>query len=163
VNCGGLFYDNWSRTSVEAGKDMPTRRQFLRAATQAGTGLALAPYASRSAAAAGLAVNDIHSQLNATRVERVVAVSSEATLRAALAASRAEGKPVCVAGGRHAMGGQQFATGAVLLDTRPMRRIVGLDAERGVVEAEAGIQWPELVHGLIAMQQGRPPGWGIIQ
>ena len=114
-------------------------------------------------AAAGALVNDTHSQLNATRVDCVVAVDSEETLRRALAAARAEGRPVCVAGGRHAMGGQQFATGAVLIDMRPMNRIVAFDAERGIVEAEAGIQWPELVQGLIAMQQGRASAWGIIQ
>jgi FAD/FMN-containing dehydrogenase len=147
---------------------MPTRRQFLCAATQAGTGLALAPYGAGRADAAQVLVNDIHSKLNATRVERVVAVDSEQALATALTAARAEGRPVCVAGGRHSMGGQQFAEGAVLLDMRPMRRIIGLDSERGVVEAEAGIQWPELVNGLIAMQpqgqqaQGRP-AWGIIQ
>ena len=142
---------------------MPTRRQFLRTATQAGTGLALASYAPRRADATVL-VNDIHSKLNATQVDRVVAVDSEAALAAALAAARTAGKPVCVAGGRHAMGGQQFAEGAVLIDTRPMGRILGLDAERGVVEVEAGIQWLELIHGLIAMQpaQGQQ-AWGIIQ
>lgn len=142
---------------------MPTRRQFLRTATGTAAGLALVPYGSRRTDAASVVVNDIHSQLNATRVDRVVAVDSEATLEAAVAAARAEGKQVSVAGGRHAMGGQQFATDAVLLDTRPMRRIIGLDAERGVVEAEAGTEWPDLVHGLIAMQQGRTPAWGIIQ
>ena len=146
---------------------MPTRRQFLRTATQAGTGLALASYAPRRADAAVL-VNDIHSKLNATQVDRVVAVDLEAALAAALAAARAAGKPVCVAGGRHAMGGQQFAEGAVLIDTRPMGRILGLDAERGVVEVEAGIQWPELIHGLIAMQPASEPAqgrniWGITQ
>src|SRR5262249_20387345 len=108
-------------------------------------------------------VNDIHWQLNPTRVDRIVAVDSEATLRAALGAARAEGKPVCLAGGRHAMGGQQFAEDAVLLDMRPMRRIVGIDSEQGVVEAEAGIQWPGLIQRLIAMQQGQPAAWGIIQ
>ena len=76
---------------------------------------------------------------------------------------RAAGKSVCVAGGRHAMGGQQFAAGAVLLDMRPMNRIVSLDRSRGIVEAEAGIQWPELIHGLIAMQQDCEPAWSIVQ
>jgi FAD/FMN-containing dehydrogenase len=114
-------------------------------------------------AATGVVVNDTHSQLNATRVDCVIAVDSEDALRRALAAARAEGRPVCVAGGRHAMGGQQFATGAVLIDMRPMNRIIALDAERGIIEAEAGIQWPELVHGLIAMQQGRASIWGIVQ
>jgi FAD/FMN-containing dehydrogenase len=142
---------------------MPTRRQFLRVAAQAGTGLALSSVAGDRADAAPVVVNDIHSQLNATRVDRVVGVDSEETLRAALAAARAAGRPVAVAGGRHAMGGQQFAAGAVLLDMRPMRRIIALDAERGVVDAEAGIQWPELIDGLIAMQHGQAAPWGIIQ
>jgi FAD/FMN-containing dehydrogenase len=110
-----------------------------------------------------VSVNDTHSQLNATRVDRIVAIDSEATLQATLAAAHAEGKPVCIAGGRHAMGGQQFATGAILIDTRSMNRIVALDTERGIVEAEAGIQWPELVDGLIKMQAGSPSPWGIIQ
>ncbi|HEY6703713.1 MAG TPA: FAD-binding oxidoreductase [Xanthobacteraceae bacterium] len=140
---------------------MPTRRKALGAVAQAAAGLALLPFASRRAASSVL-VNDIHSQLNPTRVERIVAIDSEATMRAALAAARAQGKPVCVAGGRHAMGGQQFAGDAVLLDMRAMRRIVGLD-EQGVVEAEAGIQWPELIERLIAMQAGQPAAWGIIQ
>lgn len=141
---------------------MPTRRKALGAVAQAAAGLALLPLAPRRAQSSVL-VNDIHSQLNPTRVDRIVAVDSEATLRAALAAARAEGKPVCLSGGRHAMGGQQFAEDAVLLDMRPMRRIVGLDSEQGVVEAEAGIQWPELIERLIAMQQGRTAAWGIIQ
>ena len=141
---------------------MPTRRKALGAVAQAAAGLALLPFAPRRAEASVL-VNDIHSQLNPTRVDRIVAINSEATLRAALLSARAQGKPVCIAGGRHAMGGQQFAGDAVLLDIRPMRRIVGLDAEHGIVEAEAGIQWPELIEGLIAMQAGQPAAWGIIQ
>src|SRR5262249_42379021 len=144
------------------GPRMPPRRKAPGAGAQAAAGLALLPLAPRRAQPSVL-VNDIHAQLNPTRVDRIVAVDSEATLRAALAAARAEGKPVCLAGGRHAMGGQQFAENAVLLDMRPMRRIVGLDSEQGVVEAEAGIQWPELIERLIAMQQGQTAVWGIIQ
>jgi len=141
---------------------MPTRRKTLGVVAQAAAGLALLPLAPRRAGSSVL-VNDIHSQLNPTRVDRIVAIDSEATLRAALAAARVEGKPVCVAGGRHAMGGQQFAEDAVLLDVRPMRRIIGLSAEHGVVEAEAGIQWPELIEHLIGMQRGQRAAWGIIQ
>jgi FAD/FMN-containing dehydrogenase len=139
---------------------MPTRRQFLCLAAATGTTLALPP---RQGAAAGIAVNDIHSQLNATQVDRVVAIDSESTLRAAIAAARTDGKAICIAGGRHAMGGQQFVDAGVMLDTRPMRKILNLDAERGIVEVEAGIQWPELVNGLIAMQTNLPKQWGIIQ
>ena len=64
------------------------------------------------------------------------------------------------------MGGQQFATGAPLLDTRPMNRVLAFDPERGLVEAEAGIQWPELVDFLVTTQAAVPPGartWGIAQ
>jgi len=144
---------------------MTTRRKFLARAAHTGAALALLPYAPRRASAqsAGVVVNDIHSQLNPTQVDRIIPVASEEEIGKALAAARTSGKPVCIAGGRHAMGGQQFASGAVLLDTRAMQKVVSLDAERGVVEAEAGIQWPQLIDRLIAMQQGHPRPWGIIQ
>ena len=140
---------------------MTTRREFLRLAAGS-SGLAVLPAVPDRARAAVL-VNDIHSQLNATTVDRIVPVDTESALRAALSLARSEGKPVCIAGGRHAMGGQQFASGAVLIDTRPMKRILSLDAERGTVDVEAGIQWPELIDGLIAMQAGLPRQWSIIQ
>ena len=89
---------------------MPSRRQFLRYAAATGTSLALP--ALPQPAAAGILVNDIHSQLNATEVDRVVAVDSESALRIGVGTARAEGKPICIAGGRHAMGGQQFAQDA---------------------------------------------------
>ncbi len=63
---------------------MRTRRDFLSGAA----GLALLPYASGAAGAQGTLVNDIHSQLNATRVDRVVAVDSEAALRRAIRSAR---------------------------------------------------------------------------
>ena len=140
---------------------MTTRRGFLRLAAGSG-GLALLP---PKPAAAAVTVNDIHSHLNETQVDRVVEIDSELSLGLALATARIEGKPVCIAGGRHAMGGQQFARNAILLDMRAMNKILSLDAERGTVDVEAGIQWPELIDGLIRMQAGKPAGqqWGIIQ
>jgi FAD/FMN-containing dehydrogenase len=90
-------------------------------------------------------------------------VDSLTALQNALNEARRSGRTVTVAGGRHAMGGQQFGAGSVLIDTRPMNRVLGLDAARGVVEVEAGIQWPELVKALIALQADSPKPWGIIQ
>src|SRR3989442_3445700 len=56
---------------------MLTRREFLEAGATAGTALALAPYGcAGERAAPGVLVNDIHSQLNATRVHRVVKPAS---------------------------------------------------------------------------------------
>jgi FAD/FMN-containing dehydrogenase len=144
---------------------MRTRRNVLKGAIRTGTALALLPYASRPARAqsTGTIVNDVHCQLNETHVDRVVAVDSEAALRRAIGAARRDGKGVSIAGGRHAMGGQQFASGAVMIDTRPMKGELRLDARLGIVEADAGIQWPEFVNKLIAMQKSPGRHWGIVQ
>ena len=108
-------------------------------------------------------VNDIHSQLNSTRVSSIVAPDSLAEVCAAIRCARSERRAVCTAGGRHAMGGQQFGTDALLLDMTRMNRILSFDAERAEVEVEAGIQWPELIGGLIEAQGGRPNQMGIRQ
>lgn len=141
------------------------RRTFLTTLVGGGAGLAMLPASCSWVVRreAGVLVNDVHAQLNPTRVARVVPVDSISTLQTALGAARRDGKAVSVAGGRHAMGGQQFGTDTVLLDTRPMNRVLNLDAERGVVEVEAGIQWPELINALIALQADDPKPWGIIQ
>src|SRR5688572_16065008 len=123
---------------------MRTRREVLQFAAGVGGGLALSPFLPRHAEASSF-VNDIHSQLNRTLVERVVRVNSEAALTKAIGEARKERRVISIAGGRHAMGGQQFAHNSVLLDTRAMRNIVSLDREKGIVEVEAGIQWPRLI------------------
>ena len=78
----------------------------------------------------GVVVNDVHSRLNLTVVDRIITVRSTDDARAGILAAAAAGKPVCVSGGRHAMGGQQFAQGGVLLDTQPYNRVRHFDAER---------------------------------
>jgi FAD/FMN-containing dehydrogenase len=108
-------------------------------------------------------VNDVHSALNPTRVREVVPVASIEAVQEAVRLARDRGVPVCVAGGRHAMGGQNFASGAVLLDTRRLNHVGRLDAERGTVEVQAGVQWPQLVEAIIRRQRGRSGAWGIAQ
>ncbi len=93
-------------------------------------------------------VNDVHSRLNATEVDTVAPVDSLESIGAALDRARSSGRSVSVAGGRHAMGGQQFCSGGVLLDTRPLSRVLALDEEKGLIEVETGIQWPALVEAL---------------
>ena len=117
-----------------------------------------------------LQVNDIHSQLNATRVGKVVAPDSRAALRQAALAVANDGGSLSIAGGRHAMGGQQFLAGETLLDMRRLNRILSLDAERGLLRVQAGILWSELVPRLRALQQqdeqdarGDAPRWSVIQ
>ena len=122
------------------------------------------PYASAiPTVETGLTVNDVHSQLNATQVDSIVKPRTVDELRAAVMHARVAGKSVCVAGGRHAMGGQQFGDAAVLIDTRALNRFVSLDRDDGVVDVEAGIQWPELIQQLTAAQEGQPKQWGIYQ
>ncbi len=138
-----------------------TRRSFLKAAGL----LALSPLGCvrRLSERDGVLVNDVHSQLNPTRVDRIVSVDSLETVRSTLQRARREGKALSVAGGQHAMGAQQFATDSVLVDMRSMNRVLRLDSEKGIVEVEAGIQWPALIENLIALQEGRSAQWGIAQ
>jgi FAD/FMN-containing dehydrogenase len=144
---------------------MWTRRKFARTLLRAGGLLALWPAgcARYTPAPAGVWVNDVHSQLNLTRVEQVVPVGSVSAVREAVRAARARRRPVCVAAARHAMGGQQFATDAVMLDTTGLDRVVAFDREAGTVEVEAGIHWPELVAYLLDKQPGALRPWTIAQ
>jgi FAD/FMN-containing dehydrogenase len=108
-------------------------------------------------AAGGTLVNDIHSQLNATRVREVLAPRTLDDLADVVARARARGHSIAIAGGRHAMGGQQFGDASVLVDTRPLDRVIGFDAVRGLIDVEAGIMWPALMRWLDENQDPRDP------
>ena len=86
---------------------MPTRRQFLGGAARAGAGLALLPYMAGESRTVAV-VNDVHSQLNATRVASIVTPHTLDELQRAIVEAKAAGGSISIAGGRHAMGGQQF-------------------------------------------------------
>ncbi len=110
----------------------------------------------------GSRVNDIHSQLNETIVRDVIPVHSLEGICRAISRSRAEGLPIAVSGGRHAMGGQQFCSEGLLVDTQPLGRVLAFDRDRGTLDVEAGIQWPALL-AFLADQDGPAPAWGIRQ
>lgn len=151
------------------------RRGFLKASSAALVALPAAacvahpipvrsPYASAIPdEETGTLVNDVHSQLNRTRVDVIVKPRGVEEVQTAVARARSQGKPVSVAGGRHAMGGQPFGEAAVLVDTRSLNRVLAFDAERGHISVEAGIQWPELLDYLNRMQEGRDRQWAIYQ
>jgi FAD/FMN-containing dehydrogenase len=66
------------------------------------------------------------------------------------------------------MGGQQFLTDGALLDMRKLNRVRTLDEERGLLQVEAGITWPDVIRGYLVPPNGaRPNGgsssWGIRQ
>ena len=135
------------------------RRDFLKALGVAG----LLPRAAWTLPKSqrGELVNDVHSQLNSTRVSRVVRVDSVELLQSTIATARREGKKLSIAGGRHSMGGQQFGTDTILLDMRGMNRVLRFDAQAGAIEAEAGIMWPALIDFYLKAQQGSANQWGI--
>lgn len=108
-------------------------------------------------------INDVHSQLNPTRVASVVRPESIGDLRRTVLDARNRGLPISVCGGRHSMGGQQFCTRGVLLDTTALNRVIDFDTERGLVTVEAGIQWPGLVAHLTWAAANQPDAWGITQ
>lgn len=140
------------------------RRRFLVDGLTLAGAAALGPWwlTACSERLRGALVNDFHSQLNATRVSGVVRPSTVDELTA-FVRGLGRSESFSVAGGRHAMGGQQFAADSPLVDMGRLDRVLGLDAERGIVEVEAGIQWPELVRWLNEHQAGAANGWSIIQ
>ncbi|HEU4350306.1 MAG TPA: FAD-binding oxidoreductase [Burkholderiales bacterium] len=111
----------------------------------------------------GILVNDIHSQLNSSRVWRVVQPDTLDSIRAALRAAQKEERAVCISGARHAMGGQQFVADGLMIDTRRMNRLLNFDAEKGHVEFEAGIQWPQILSHLTSLQKERERQWTFAQ
>ena len=111
----------------------------------------------------GVHVNDIHSQLNPTSVERIVSVDSLEAIQAAIAAAQREGMSVSIASGRHAMGAQQFGSGTILLDTVPLNRVLDFNAEAGLITVEAGIYWPELIAACRQFAPDHPSQWAIAQ
>ncbi|MDP2206607.1 MAG: FAD-binding oxidoreductase [Alphaproteobacteria bacterium] len=136
------------------------RRQFLRAGLMSAAGAAALlsggglgalarplendPDMARREAAEGVVVNDVHGQISRTRVAYIRTPSDTAALEKALE----PGGGVALSGGRHAMGGQQFAAGRPLIDMRAMDKVIRIDRAARTVTAEAGITWPALIAAL---------------
>ena len=93
----------------------------------------------------------------------VAEVESLDSLREAVTGASKRGLPVAIAGGRHAMGGQQFCEGGLLVDTRRLARILDFDRDGGLLELEAGIQWPAILGYLQESQRGARPAWSFAQ
>src|SRR5438067_2412730 len=135
---------------------MLTRREFIRTAAL----FALAP---RIFAEPEIWVNDVHSQLNRTRVRELLTPRTKEELAEIVRSASRKGLPISVSGCRHSMGGQQFATDGVCIDTRELDRVISFDRERGLLEAEAGIQCPKLIRTYLEAQTDGKKQWGIAQ
>jgi FAD/FMN-containing dehydrogenase len=138
---------------------MPTRRDFLSGAMALYFGARLTPlWADESQF-----VNDIHSGLNRTRVARVVTPKSRAEVQELVQHAKAQRMSVSIAGGRHAMGGQQFGTDTVLVDMRALNSTLAYNADRHTIEVSGGAFWPSAIDEYLLRQKGQVQQWGLAQ
>src|SRR5881398_1923290 len=137
---------------------MLTRREFIRTTAL----FALVPHAFAHRRAE-IWVNDVHSQLNRTRVRELVSPRTGDELVEIVRSASRKTLPISVSGCRHSMGGQQIAQDSICIDTRSLDRVISFDRERGLIEAEAGIQWPELIRSYLNAQGDSAKQWGIAQ
>src|SRR6184192_4358819 len=137
---------------------MLTRREFIRTAAL----FALAPRVFAESKRE-IWVNDVHSQLNRTRVRELLVPRNRDELAEIVRSASRKAVPVSVSGFRHSMGGQQFATDGICIDIRDLAHVLNFDRERGLIEAEAGIQWPELIRAYLDLQRDSAKQWGIAQ
>jgi FAD/FMN-containing dehydrogenase len=111
----------------------------------------------------GHTLNDVHSRLNPTTVgpiHRPRTLAHAARLVRQAAETRGH---ISIAGGRHAMGGQQFAPGAAHIDTTGMHRLLDFDSASGQIEVEAGMMWPRLIDICRRLQSREVQPWTIAQ
>lgn len=108
-------------------------------------------------------VNDIHSKLNETRVAEIIKPQSVEEIQSAVKRAKSEVKYIAVAGGFHAMGGQQFLSGGILLDMSAMNRVLKFEPEKELIEVESGIKWNELIDFTTSAQIGQSVQIGIRQ
>jgi FAD/FMN-containing dehydrogenase len=138
------------------------RERVLKAIAASFVLLAGTPALSQSKAT-GQIVNDVHSRLNETRVARIVTPRSVEDVQKIVQQAGKEGRAISIAGGRHAMGGQQFGADTILLDTSRLNRALAFDEKAGLLKVQAGIRWPALLEYLERSQKGKWPQWGIRQ
>src|SRR5712672_3197758 len=139
---------------------MISRREFMAGSVAVAASSATRGLKSRPES---ILVNDIHTQLNSIEVLRISQPESLDDVQSVVRTARKARTIISIAGGRHAMGGQQFGTDTLLIDIRKLSRVLNLDRKRGIIEVEAGIEWPELIEGYLALQNGDGQGWGIAQ
>src|SRR5881398_2868409 len=137
---------------------MLTRREFIRTTAL----FALAPRILAESERE-IWVNDVHSQLNRIRVRELLTPRTRDELAEIVRSASRKGLPISVSGCRHSMGGQQFATDSICIDMRSLDRVISFDQEHGLVEAEAGIQWPKLIRTYLDAQANSAKQWGIAQ
>jgi FAD/FMN-containing dehydrogenase len=142
------------------------RRRFLNTLALAGVGSAVSgcirPLHNEKNGS-GIIVNDVHSRLTPTRVDRILRPQSKEELIQILRKSLRHRNGISVAGGRHSMGSQPFGTDTVHIDMMGVNTVRDFDQITGIVEVDAGTVWGELMHNLDQRQVGSTEPWCIRQ
>src|SRR5260221_11558152 len=98
---------------------MHNRREFLRLAALGAVWPASLAWGQKAAKKPeGILVNDLHGQLSATLVNRIVQPDTLDGVRGALKLAQSDNPAICTAGGRHAVGARAFAAAGARDATR---------------------------------------------
>jgi len=108
-------------------------------------------------------VNDVRGELNPTLQQDIRLPSSLDAVRESVIEARGRHAAVSISGGRHALGGQQFGTDTILLDTTRLNQVLAFDPASGLIQVEAGIRWSDLLDYLERTQAGHSRRWTIRQ
>src|SRR5437899_12554898 len=137
---------------------MLTRREFIRTAAL----FALAPrILAEPERHIRVHVDQCH--VNRTRIRELLRPGTRDELAAVLRSASVKGLSISVSGCQHSMGGHQFATDSICIDTRSLGRVISFNQEHGLIETEAGIQWPQLIRTYLDAQANSAKQWGIAQ
>jgi len=136
---------------------MQNRRSFLKTAGAGSVTLTGCLHKPQTAEVEW--VNDAHSKLNRTRVAGITRPEDPEPIQQILR----RGRTISICGGRHAMGGQQFGTDNWLVDMGRLNKVLQFDRKNGLLEVEAGIQWPDVLKFLEANQTDEDKPWGFAQ
>jgi hypothetical protein len=133
---------------------MITRRQFLKLAGAA----VLMPWGCPrwQTAPSGVLLNDVHSGLNPTTVRDVIPVRSSEDIQRVVERAVRDRTAISVAGGRHAMGGQQFGADTLHLDMRSFNRVRNFDSGSGLVEVESWLLGLQFYAGITHRAMSAP-------
>lgn len=107
--------------------------------------------------------NDVHAKISRTHVRQVIKIRSLQELTRTVEQCRRNGWKISIAGGRHSLGRQPFATNGVVLDLRAFNKVKSIDVSKGVLCLEGGCRWTDIRKYLHEKKQTEARQWEIHQ